>query len=597
MSTNPSSDATSHQSHPADLKLEESASEMPPKTTGSEEDTNPNPHWLIEAIQCPLCARPLKTPIRLPCGKTICRSCLPPLKRREGISYPQGEGRKEGFICPWEHGDLEQNENTKDYESSPEHALADCGVDVVLSKIMDVFERVLQEHANTTTPDIQAYWKLGPYPPIARPSEGENDADSAVIAASLKAPTTSAIIKLGRYLGTYKLSQEGNLPITAKDVVYVDNVTSSEEEPLNDSNAKLDALVLKQLKQGIREELDCQVCYGLIYEPWTSLCGHTFCRDCADRVLDHSNLCPFCRKRMYISSAKGHYSLHDILHFFLWRVFTNETIARREANQADYGTKADTEMPLFVCTLAYPSMLTFLHIFEPRYRLLIRRALDYGNNKFGMAIANPDAESVNVQDNNNSGNDMEHAPFKQYGTIVTIARSEFLPDGRIIVTAMGMSKFKALRWGVTDGYYTAEIERVDDISWEEEENIEAREVAAAAATATTDSNAPSQPEEEPSKGASLESLSTQQLMQFCMDFVEKRSADASPATQRRILGAYGAPPTDPAIFPYWFASALPIPEEEAYKLLPLTSVRERLKLVATWPEMFDSRWYGIFHLL
>jgi Lon protease-like protein len=549
----------------------------------SEEYVPPDPYRLIAAIQCGLCARPLRTPIRLPCGKTICRACLPPRQRREGISYPQGEGREEGFVCPWKDDGCRGERGETEDGLIAGHALADCGVDVTLSKIMDVFERVLQEHADASTPDIRIQWDYPP-PPLSSgkgegEGEGEGEADGAV--------STSATINLGRYLGTYKLSREGKLPLQATNVVYVDTVTNSE-----DPNAELDQLVVQELKQGMRDELDCQVCYGLIYEPWTSLCGHTFCRDCANRVLDHSKLCPLCRKRMYISTAKGHGGYNDTLNHFLWNVLDQETMSRRAAIQADYGVKADNEMPLFVCTLAYPSMLTFLHIFEPRYRLMIRRALDYGNQKFGMILPNPNNESAE----NTSGSDVANAPFMQYGTVVTIARSEFLSDGRIMVTAMGLTKFKVLRWDVLDGYYNAVIERVDDIGWEEEENTEAREVATTAAAASTaaaaDSDATGEGEEASSTEPPPESLSTQQLMQRCVDFIEKRSADASPATHRRILTAYGPPPPDPAIFPYWLASVLPIPEDEAYKLLPLTSVRERLKLAATWPKMFDdSRWY------
>ena len=34
---------------------------------------------------------------------------------------------------------------------------------------------------------------------------------------------------------------------------------------------------------------------SLLFEPVTASCGHTFCRECLYRVLDHAQTCPVCR--------------------------------------------------------------------------------------------------------------------------------------------------------------------------------------------------------------------------------------------------------------------------------------------------------------
>lgn len=44
------------------------------------------------------------------------------------------------------------------------------------------------------------------------------------------------------------------------------------------------------------------------------------------------------------------------------------------------------DIPIFVCTVAYPGMPCPLHIFEPRYRLMMRRCVETGTRKFGMCI-------------------------------------------------------------------------------------------------------------------------------------------------------------------------------------------------------------------
>lgn len=42
------------------------------------------------------------------------------------------------------------------------------------------------------------------------------------------------------------------------------------------------------------------------------------------------------------------------------------------------------DIPIFVCTVAYPGVPCPLHIFEPRYRLMMRRCMETGTKKFGM---------------------------------------------------------------------------------------------------------------------------------------------------------------------------------------------------------------------
>ena len=48
------------------------------------------------------------------------------------------------------------------------------------------------------------------------------------------------------------------------------------------------------------------------------------------------------------------------------------------------GTSELETLPVFVCTMAYPSLPCPLHIFEPRYRLMVRRCMESGSRRFGM---------------------------------------------------------------------------------------------------------------------------------------------------------------------------------------------------------------------
>jgi len=239
------------------------------------------------------------------------------------------------------------------------------------------------------------------------------------------------------------------------------------------------------------------------------------------------------------------------------------------AAQEEIGILGEKDVPLFVCTLAYPSMPTFLHIFEPRYRLMIRRAIEIGDRKFGMMMYNrtgaPQGELGPTQ-------------FMRYGTLLHIVSMQMMPDGRSLIETVGVSRFKVKDWRMLDGYIVGNIERIDDVSLAEEERLEASETSAVPVPPTDLS-------------CQLDRLSTRELLQIGITFIAKMRATSAPWLHERVLAAYGSPPTDPALFPYWFASILPIADDEKYRLLPTTSVREKLKITARWVRRIEAqRW-------
>lgn len=72
--------------------------------------------------------------------------------------------------------------------------------------------------------------------------------------------------------------------------------------------------------------------------------------------------------------------------------FPMECAERLEEHERDLaelvrmGAGDQHEIPIFVCTLAFPKMVCPLHIFEPRYRLMVRQCMEAGTRQFGMCI-------------------------------------------------------------------------------------------------------------------------------------------------------------------------------------------------------------------
>ncbi|KKY14328.1 putative atp-dependent protease [Phaeomoniella chlamydospora] len=352
---------------------------------------------------------------------------------------------------------------------------------------------------------------------------------------------------------------------------YHSDVRYTEMAASGGDYTELDIEILTTLKEICQAELECQICYALVLDPLTTNCGHTFCRKCVARVLDHSKLCPACRQPLPMAAGAASEPSNKCITALLQGLCPDLLLLRAEiAAQEEEELGREENTPIFPCTLAYPCMPTFLHIFEPRYRLMIRRAVESGQGKFGMVMYNrrgmPQG-SFGVVD------------YKQYGTMLQIQSLEMLPDGRSLIETRGISRFKILETGMLDGYLVAKTQKIDDISLNEEENMEAIETSTAVAPADPDILPP------------LESLSTQELLHAGLAFISKGRDASEPWLHERILAAYGQPPNDAAVFPYWLACVLPISEEEKYQLLMITSVRGRLKIVVGWVRRIEAqRW-------
>lgn len=498
-------------------------------------DAHRDARAIVRLIQCPECSLPLRLPITLPCGNSICRICLPATHKREKVSYPMTEDRHKGFRCPFATCGLE-------------HSQGDCGQDVTLSKVM---ERISIEVAHHRPLTVDTPTLLNERPHWQNVVDSSKDIDAA----------RSRILNGGRLLATYTMAELGELR-------YDSEVAYQTMSPTGDDYQQLDLAMIGHLKEATKNELECQVCYALMLDPLTTTCGHTFCRKCVARVLDHSRLCPICRRTLLIRPGVQTEASNRTLSQLLAKLCPEHVASRlKAAAQEELAMQGNQNMPLFVCTLAYPSMPTFLHVFEPRYRLMIRRAIDSGDRKFGMMMYNRRGQRQGPHG---------VTQFMLYGTLLHIVSVEMLPDGRSLVETRGLSRFRVNEWGMLDGYIVGNVERLDDVSLAEEEE---REIA--------DTTSPT-----PSSNdlvAQLNRMSTKDLLEVGTNFVAKMRASSAPWLHERVIAAYGQPPNDPALFPYWFASILPISDDEKYNLIPTTSVRERLKITAQWVRRIEAQ--------
>jgi Lon protease-like protein len=403
-----------------------------------------------------------------------------------------------------------------------------------------------------------------------------------------KQQTGSRVLNGSTIVATYTLAEVGELEYSSE--VSYSSVGADENEV-----HKFDAELFLRLKESVRTEMDCHVCYALFLDPLTTTCGHTYCRTCIHRILDHSDLCPICRRTISIQaqvnprSAPSNARLVSVINGFWADLVVLRSQAYRLEQQVDHG---GFDVPLFVCTLSFPSMPLFLHVFEPRYRLMIRRAME-GDRTFGMVLGKSASEAGEPH-------------FMELGVLMQIVNIEFFPDGRSLLECVGVSRFKVTRQGWLDGYVVADIEKVDDISLAEEEALEASEVSRESGRPIPETQTPTVVSVDPELESTarspliavsvgdLDSMSTRELVDFGVGFVRRMQADSVHWLAARMLAIYGECPTDPSTFPWWFACVFPVSEAEKYRLLGTSSVRDRLKMSCRWILEWESSRVSIY---
>ncbi|CAA7259772.1 unnamed protein product [Cyclocybe aegerita] len=341
--------------------------------------------------------------------------------------------------------------------------------------------------------------------------------------------------------------------------------------------------VLAEFDKKLLDELTCHICYLLFYQPVTTPCQHTYCAKCLQRSLDHSTTCPICRQDLPSYFFQDQPVNRTILAIILkaYSLLYQERGAAIEEEERH----ARLNTPIFVSHLTFPGMPTFLHFFEPRYRLMLRRCLETSNPRFGMIMTSKAG-----------------SPNTDYGTILEIRSVQMLPDGRSMVETWGSTRFRILERGSLDGYMVGRIESIydypDDISEtlvlddaDEESpapNLSPRQdqpllrrltSSLSASSSSSSSTRPRQP-------------TNAELISTCRSFLDRLQRGAAPWVVQRLSTTYGAMPSDPALFSFWVALVLPIEEQEKAKLLPIRSARLRLMLVVHWIEQLNGNWYA-----
>lgn len=109
------------------------------------------------------------------------------------------------------------------------------------------------------------------------------------------------------------------------------------------------------------------------------------------------------------------------------------------------------ELPLFpLSVVLFPGMEQPLHIFEPRYRLMVNECYEQGH-PFGIVLARPESEHLHEE------------PYS-VGTIAEIETIAHLDDGHMNLIARGGQRFRILSQHREKPYLSGIVETYSDVT-------------------------------------------------------------------------------------------------------------------------------------
>ncbi|KAF9384212.1 hypothetical protein CPC16_008518 [Podila verticillata] len=393
----------------------------------------------MRPLQCPICAGLLLNPVTLPCGFTLCQLCLPPLQT---IAY---QLQVKCPFPPCNRGGFHTKEDIRHIDVSLQNLTTLVRTASSLSSNKNILSEEAANARQHLQPDTLYYgqpasgWDatldglFDPYEPV-RPSSLPSSTASSLLPLPPSSLTSSSPYLSPSSL--YKVIQP-NLP-----------------------------MILASVQHKVQQEIECQVCFLVFCRPITTVCGHTFCRACLIRSLDHKNTCPLCRTDLPLYMHYHNQAPNKILSRFIhnsWNISIDESENEIEPSLA--------MTPLFVNSLIFPRMPCYLLVFEPRYRRLLRNVLKTESKLFGMVL--PPRQQRKHHHHNHTDGIGAWEPSMEYGTLLKIVSFEPLQDGRALVETVGVSRFQILTYAMLEGYYTAtSVELIHDIPEEQEVGLE-----------------------------------------------------------------------------------------------------------------------------
>ncbi|KAJ3019607.1 UNVERIFIED_CONTAM: hypothetical protein HDU68_010594 [Siphonaria sp. JEL0065] len=297
--------------------------------------------------------------------------------------------------------------------------------------------------------------------------------------------------------------------------------------------------------------IDCSLCLNPLCDPVTLKCGHSYCRVCLLDSRQASSVCAICRTPLPSFSTLLNHPPNAILTNLVetWNASEarNEFKKEREKQLIQHANSTEFVIPLFICSLAFVGTKQQFHIFEPRYRLMVKECLD-GGGVFGVIkprlTFNPFGEQ-----------------HESVGTACTIEFHESLNDEvatsggllpRYFVASKGVFRFRVIESNVQvslEGLHYARVRRMDDLDPDHSSSqFDASEYAQSV-------------------------LKVRKNVKTMLERIDQRRLQI-------LIETYGIMPDDPALLSFWACQWIPVTTAKKYELMTDLDPSSRLKFIA-----------------
>ena len=190
------------------------------------------------------------------------------------------------------------------------------------------------------------------------------------------------------------------------------------------------------------EDCECPLCFKLMYKPCILTCGHSFCKACIERASDYDLRCPLCREDIVLQSksAVGDSLTANIaLYKLISRIYSSEYRIREEESFLVRERHQDRDLLFLLDCYVAPVGLNFpMILFEPRYKLFLRRCLEWKSSQFGIVYC---------------PNECDEKDMGRVGVMLRITSHAVLADGRIIINTKSLYRFEIDSPETVDGYW------------------------------------------------------------------------------------------------------------------------------------------------
>ncbi|KAI4819098.1 hypothetical protein KUCAC02_004378 [Chaenocephalus aceratus] len=448
----------------------------------------------FEQFSCRICLSFLFEPVTLPCGHCFCKKCLErerKEKERPGVCRDcrasTGEEEVQSyrvnvvlsnllakwFPTPHQAGRLRREGNALYAERRLEAALEKYNQAIMIAPMDHIlFSNRSQIHSSLrrhekalrdaeTTCRLRPHWSKGhickaqALVSLGRTEEALRETllclsiepdcrlaktEAHKLLSDLLAPVTDQVPEhISDYTNILSFRADIKNSITAPSQMFSPSLMSLAPERSDVGDGK------GQMKPESQQKLRISSGVFSLYETFLragdDVVRSHVCLRCLERCMDHNPKCPLCKEELSEFLVQRQYCKTVLIEKLILRYFPSELKERQKTHQDEMAelSNLNKNVPIFVCTMAFPTVPCPLHIFEPCYRLMIRRCIEAGTNCFGMCL----------------GNDLKG--FADYGCL--------LGDSGFVDT-IGMRRFKVIQHRERDGYNTADIEYLEDVKVE-----------------------------------------------------------------------------------------------------------------------------------